>query len=227
MLVIWTFRSSRKMILVSPTAWGVRTTVRSSCAVASTIFGFPINTVLNDLSSVNVDIKLSFRATVCRQGPDRRPGWQAAVTASSARVADVATTNGGAIAGRIIGARAVTGRSGAIAGRIVGARNALWEGAVRPPSRATAELALSDEQRGRIYEGVMRIQDASVAYEPAPAVADALPSAVPLQDLPAGIAREVPLVQGHKFVKFDDRIVVVDPKSRVVVAMIPRYKLLP
>jgi Protein of unknown function (DUF1236) len=93
--------------------------------------------------------------------------------------------------------------------------------------RATAELALSDEQRGRIYEGVMRIQDASVADEPAPAVADALPSAVPLQDLPAGIAREVPPVQGHKFVKFDDRIVVVDPKSRVVVAMIPRYKLLP
>ena len=93
--------------------------------------------------------------------------------------------------------------------------------------RATAELALSDEQRGRIYESVMRIQDASVAYEPAPAVADALPSAVPLQDLPAGIAREIPPVQGHKFVKFDDRIVVVDPKSRVVVAMIPRYKLLP
>ena len=56
---------------------------------------------------------------------------------------------------------------------------------------------------------------------------DALPSAVPLQDLPAGIAREIPPVQGHKFVKFDDRIVVVDPKSRVVVAMIPRYKLLP
>ena len=60
---------------------------------------------------------------------------------------------------------------------------------------AAAELALSDEQRGRIYEGVMRIQDASVAYEPAPAVADALPSAVPLQDLPAGIAREIPPVQ--------------------------------
>ena len=73
----------------------------------------------------------------------------------------------------------------------------------------------------------MRIQDASVAYEPAPAVADALPSAVPLQNIPAGIAREIPPVQGHKFVKFDDRIVVVDPKSRVVVAMIPRYKLLP
>jgi hypothetical protein len=39
--------------------------------------------------------------------------------------------------------------------------------------------------------------------------------------------REIPLVRGHKFVKFDDRIVVVDPKSRVVVALMPRYKLLP
>jgi hypothetical protein len=28
-------------------------------------------------------------------------------------------------------------------------------------------------------------------------------------------------------VKFDDRIVVVDPASRLVVAMIPRYRLLP
>jgi hypothetical protein len=48
------------------------------------------------------------------------------------------TGGGGAIAGRIIGARAITGRSGAIAGRIVGARNALWEGAVRPPSKGPA-----------------------------------------------------------------------------------------
>jgi len=48
-----------------------------------------------------------------------------------------------------------------------------------------------------------------------------------MQDLPATVTREIPLVRGHKFVKFDDRIVVVDPASRVVVAMIPRYKLLP
>ena len=93
--------------------------------------------------------------------------------------------------------------------------------------RAGAELALSDEQRGRIYEGVMRIPDAPVAQAPAPALADALPSGVAMQDLPASVTREIPLVRGHKFVKFDDRIVVVDPASRVVVAMIPRYKLLP
>jgi hypothetical protein len=76
-------------------------------------------------------------------------------------------------------------------------------------NRAPAQLALSDEQRGRIYESVMRIPDA------------------PVEDLPAGLAREIPLMHGHKFVKFDDRIVVVNPASRLVVAMIPRYKLLP
>ena len=97
----------------------------------------------------------------------------------------------------------------------------------RPGKRAIAELALSDEQRGRIYEGVMGLADAPVAPAPAPALADALPRGVPMQDLPASVTREIPLVRGHKFVKFDDRIVVVDPASRVVVAMIPRYKLLP
>ena len=100
-------------------------------------------------------------------------------------------------------------------------------GSIGDGQRATGELALSEEERGRLYEGIMRIADAWVANVPAPAVADALPSGVPLHDLPAGMAQEIPQVEGHTFVKFDDRIVVVDPKSRVVVAMIPRYKLLP
>jgi hypothetical protein len=93
--------------------------------------------------------------------------------------------------------------------------------------RATRELALSDEQRGRIYENVMLIPNTPIAPAPAPTVADALPQDVAMQDLPAGVTQEIPLVAGHKFVKFDDRIVVVEPASRVVVAMIPRYKLLP
>jgi hypothetical protein len=100
-------------------------------------------------------------------------------------------------------------------------------GSVGGNRRVTRELALSDEQRGRIYEHIMRIPDAPIAHAPAPIVADALPQDVPLQDLPAGVTRDIPLVEGHKFVKFDDRIVVVEPASRVVVAMIPRYKLLP
>jgi hypothetical protein len=124
-------------------------------------------------------------------------------------------------------AAAQTGRRGV--GDTVGSAMDETTGSVAPPGgkRAGAELALSDEQRGRIYEGVMRIADAPVAQAPAPALADALPSGVAMQDLPASVTQEIPLVRGHKFVKFDDRIVVVDPASRLVVAMIPRYKLLP
>jgi hypothetical protein len=94
-------------------------------------------------------------------------------------------------------------------------------------SPKSTELALSDEQRGRIYDGVMLVPDATVAHVPAPAVTDPLPRDVPLHDLPAGVTRDVPLVRGHQFAKFDDRILVVNSASRVVVAMIPRYKLLP
>jgi hypothetical protein len=67
--------------------------------------------------------------------------------------------------------------------------------------RAGAELALSDEQRGRIYEGVMRIADAPVAPAPAPTLADALPSGVAMQDLPASVTREIPLVRGLREVR--------------------------
>ena len=87
---------------------------------------------------------------------------------------------------------------------------------------------LSDEERGRIFDGVMRISDAPVPeMAAAPEVADPLPEEMAMQDLPNDIIREIPSVRGHKFVKFDDRILVVSSASRLVVAMIPRYKLLP
>ena len=91
--------------------------------------------------------------------------------------------------------------------------------------RAAPEF--SDEQRGRIFDGIMRISNAPVTEMAAPEVADPLPEEVPMQELPTDIIHEIPLVRGHKFVKFDDRILVVSSTSRLVVAMIPRYKLLP
>jgi hypothetical protein len=92
--------------------------------------------------------------------------------------------------------------------------------------RLAGTLPLSDEQRGRIFDSVMKLPDTPVVDATPPELAEALPGGVALQDLPAGVAREIPLVAGHKFVKFDDRILVVNPASRLVVAMIPRYKLL-
>jgi hypothetical protein len=91
--------------------------------------------------------------------------------------------------------------------------------AIRPGS-----LPLSDEERARVFDGVMRTADAPVADVEPPQDA-ALPTWVALQDLPAGLVQEIPLVDGHKFVKLDDRILLVHPGSRKVVAEMPRYKL--
>ena len=45
-----------------------------------------------------------------------------------------------------------------------------------------------------------------------------------LQELPASVTRDIPMVQGYKFVKLDDRILLVSPVDRTVVAEMPRYK---
>jgi hypothetical protein len=100
-------------------------------------------------------------------------------------------------------------------------------GSLGPIGAQRAAATLSDEDRFRIYEGVMRMPDAPVAEAPAPDVAEALPDEVPMQELPLSVLRRLPQVAGLKFAKFDDRIVVVNPASRIVVAMIPRYKLMP
>ena len=99
-------------------------------------------------------------------------------------------------------------------------------GSTAGSKRATAELALSDEQRGRIYEGVMRIRMRRLPTSRLPRSPTRCRARCRCRICPPASRGNSP-VQGHKFVKFDDRIVVVDPKSRVVVAMIPRYKLLP
>jgi hypothetical protein len=93
-------------------------------------------------------------------------------------------------------------------------------------SSKSAVPEFSDEERGRIFDGIMRTSDAPVTEMAAPEVADFLPEEVPTQELPIDIIREIPLARGHKFVKFDDRILVISATSRLVVAMIPRYKLL-
>ena len=92
-------------------------------------------------------------------------------------------------------------------------------------------IQLSDEQRGFLFLGVMNLTDVPDIDLPAaetlldtPAI---LPASIELQDLPAMVTSKIPLVRHHKFVKLDDRILVVRPTDRVVVSEIPRYRLLP
>jgi hypothetical protein len=89
----------------------------------------------------------------------------------------------------------------------------------------SARLPLTDEQRGHIFDGIMKLHDAPVADVPAPEVAAALPSSVALQELPVSVTHEIPMVQGYKFVKLDDRILLVSPRDRSVVAEMPRYRI--
>jgi hypothetical protein len=88
-------------------------------------------------------------------------------------------------------------------------------------------VRLSDEQRGWIFLGVMNLPDVPEADVTAPGPEESLPATVELQDMPAMVTRKIPLMRDHKFVKLDDRILVVRPDDRLVVAEIPRYRLLP
>jgi hypothetical protein len=91
--------------------------------------------------------------------------------------------------------------------------------------RPVQPLALTDEERARIHSRVIHMPNAPTVEVTPPELLGALPSFVPLQELPAGVAQEIPLVQGYKFVKLDDRILLVNPATRIVVSEIPRYKL--
>ena len=86
-------------------------------------------------------------------------------------------------------------------------------------------LSLSDEQRGFVFMGVMNLPDVPEADVEAPDSAISLPSSVELQDLPAMVTNNIPLLEAYKFVKLDDRILLVNPQSRAVVSQIPRYRL--
>ena len=105
--------------------------------------------------------------------------------------------------------------------------DALYEmtGSISGMSRMA--LALTDEQRELIYQGVMRFPDAVRRGERPPELAEGLSGDEPLQDLPASVTAEAPLLNAYKFLKLEDRILLIEPAARVVVGMIPRYKLLP
>jgi len=87
-------------------------------------------------------------------------------------------------------------------------------------------LPLSDEERAHIHASVIKL-----VHVPAEQVADAdmateLPVSIPMQEFPEALLDEVPVVQPYKFVKLEDRIWLVSPMTRRVVAEIPRYHLL-
>ena len=89
----------------------------------------------------------------------------------------------------------------------------------------TAALGLSEEQRGLIFVGVINLPDVPDVVVPARWPTAALPDEVELYDLPAMVTSKIPTVKEMRFVKLDDRILLVRPADRMVVAVIPRYRV--
>lgn len=90
---------------------------------------------------------------------------------------------------------------------------------------AAPRLSLSDEQRGLIFIGIINLSNVPELAMRAPQPGVPLARTVELHEIPAMVTRRIPELSGYKFVKLEDRILVVSAETRQVEAMIPRYKL--
>jgi|SRR5262245_4366960 len=86
-------------------------------------------------------------------------------------------------------------------------------------------LSLSDEQRALIFLGVINQSDVPELALRAPEPGVPLPQAIELQEIPVMVVRRIPELSGYRFVKLEDRILIVSAETRQVESMIPRYKL--
>ena len=90
---------------------------------------------------------------------------------------------------------------------------------------AAPRLSLTDEQRGFIFLGVINLPDVPELAMRAPEPGVPLSQTVELHEIPAMVIRRIPEVSGYKFVKLEDRILLVSADTRQVETMLPRYKL--
>ena len=87
-------------------------------------------------------------------------------------------------------------------------------------------LALSDEERGLVFLGVINLPNIPELAMQAPEPGVPLPQTIELHEIPAMVLRRIPQMNGYKFVKLEDRILLVNPATRQVETMMPRYKLI-
>jgi hypothetical protein len=82
-------------------------------------------------------------------------------------------------------------------------------------------LPLSDEEKRQIYSSVINDTQVPVTQTTAKP-ATILPAWVELNALPSGLEDQIPAVRGYKYVKLQDKVLLVLPESRVVVGEVAR-----
>jgi len=82
-------------------------------------------------------------------------------------------------------------------------------------------LPLTDDQKRQIYDSVMNNTDVPVTQTVAKP-ATILPGSVELSALPSDLEDQIPAVRGYKYVKLQDKVLLVSPANRVVVGEIER-----
>ncbi len=83
---------------------------------------------------------------------------------------------------------------------------------------------LTDEQRRAIYQAVggkSAVNASTAAGGPTGAeIGTVLPQAIPLGTMPEDVATQVPVLRGYEYVKAGDKVLLVSPANRFVVAVI-------
>lgn len=81
-------------------------------------------------------------------------------------------------------------------------------------------LTLSTAQRGEIWNqlGSKRAEQAPAGFTPQ--VGETTPNGVQLEAIPGKVSRQVPAVKSYQYAKLSDKVLLVDPSSRKIVAII-------
>jgi hypothetical protein len=88
------------------------------------------------------------------------------------------------------------------------------------PSAASDKLTLSPAQKQQIQQG-LKNEHAQPQSTDQAKVGSKAPESARAQPMPAGVASSVPATKNYLFVKFPDRILLIDPDTKLVAEIIP------
>ena len=107
---------------------------------------------------------------------------------------------------------------------VLGITAATAQGPSEPGSAPKAD-SLSLEQVSKIGTIVTKEQSARLSNINFPvSIGAVLPESVPLQPLPPSVNELAPQFRGHSYIIVEELIAIIDPKTRIIAAALPRWQ---